>query len=98
MGAIRSVAVSSNERIGLTSSRDKTVKLWALDLDVGAMSATAGQPVVFGECRQTYSSHRKGILQASWFIGERTIVSADPHAVHVRPQFWNVGARVARRS
>jgi len=83
-GAVRSITVAGSERAALTACKDRTVKLWSLDLDVGAMSATAANPVLFGDCRQTYSAHKKGVLRAAWFGNERTVVSADAHAIHVR--------------
>jgi hypothetical protein len=80
--------VHASERTVLTGGRDKLVRLWAVPFEAGVASAAAdgsssGPQDANDAARQTYRAHRKGVLVATWLGGERTILSADPTAIHV---------------
>lgn len=73
-GAIRSIEVLDNENSFLTSSKDKTVKLWSL------RSCGDGSSQV--PCQWTYNQHRKSVFAVSFLNSLRLVGSCDS-TVHV---------------
>ncbi|CAG8488733.1 9487_t:CDS:10 [Ambispora leptoticha] len=64
--AIRGIGINENSRIIASGSRDRTVKIWSLDIHHG-IENSANLP--YSECLMTYSGHRKTGVGDVYFVG-----------------------------
>ncbi|CAG8522522.1 4819_t:CDS:10 [Paraglomus occultum] len=63
---ICSIGTNENARVIATGSRDRTVKLWSLDIHHG-IENSINEP--FSECLLTYNSHKKNSIVDVYFVG-----------------------------
>lgn len=73
-GTVRTIQVLDNENSFLTSSKDKTVKLWSL--------RSCGDGSAQVPCQWTYTQHRKSVFAVSFLDSLRLVGSCDS-TVHV---------------
>lgn len=73
-GTVRTIQVLDNENSFLTSSKDKTVKLWSL--------RSCGDGSTQVPCQWTYTQHRKSVFAVSFLDSLRLVGSCDS-TVHV---------------
>ncbi|KAG9306186.1 hypothetical protein G9A89_016090 [Geosiphon pyriformis] len=64
--AVRGIGINENSRIIASGSRDRTVKLWSLDIHHG-IENSATEP--YSQCLTTYSGHRKAGVGDVYFVG-----------------------------
>ncbi|CAG8474645.1 6116_t:CDS:10 [Ambispora gerdemannii] len=64
--AIRGIGINENSRIIASGSRDRTVKIWSLDIHHGVENS-ANEP--YSECLMTYNGHRKTGVGDVYFVG-----------------------------
>jgi len=83
--------VHRDERKFASGGRDRTVKLWSLDvykanmdLDVPVAQDKKVSPLssAFGECLRTYNGHRKAVFDVRFVSNQNLVVSCDGQ-VHI---------------
>ena len=74
-GSVRSLAVSNSEHFFLSSSKDRTVKLWLLRNQGGGSAPISAH--------LTYSQHQKSVFQVDLVPTTGDVLSCDG-TVHVR--------------
>jgi WD40 repeat protein len=91
--AIRSINVNEYSRLIVSGSKDRTVKLWSLNIHHG-IENSLNEP--YSECLKTYTGHKKNTILDTYFIsrGEswglgNHIVSCDGQ-IHVSQLFKNI--------
>lgn len=80
-GAVRAFAVNEPHKLFASGSRDKTVKIWSLNVHQGIEQWEVNP---FSESLVTYTGHRRGISHDVHFLSaiNDTVASCDGH-VHV---------------
>ncbi|ORZ02951.1 WD40-repeat-containing domain protein [Syncephalastrum racemosum] len=80
-GAVRTLAVNEPTKLFASGSRDRTVKLWSLNVHEG-IEQWQTQP--YSECLTSYTGHRRGTINDVHFLSGivDTIASCDGH-VHL---------------
>ncbi|CAG8477948.1 2875_t:CDS:10 [Funneliformis caledonium] len=86
VSAVRSIDINEHSRLIVSGSKDRTVKLWSLNIHQGIENSLI-EP--YSECLKTYTGHRKSTIGevhffgggGSWGLGDN-IVSCDGQ-VHI---------------
>lgn len=80
-GAVRAFAVNEPHKLFASGSRDKTVKIWSLNVHQGIEQWEVNP---FSESLVTYTGHRRGISHDVHFLSaiNDTVASCDGH-IHV---------------
>ncbi|VVC43494.1 Hypothetical protein CINCED_3A014103 [Cinara cedri] len=71
---VKSLSVLDNENSFISSSRDKTVKLWSL--------RNQGNGNGISQCQYTYTRHRKSVLSVAYLEKFRMVASCDS-SIHI---------------
>lgn len=85
---IKSLTVNEAEKVFASGSKDRTVKLWSLNVHQGIEN---WETEPYSECLTTYSGHRRNAINDIHFLsshnGQTDMIASSDGQVHVR-SFW----------
>lgn len=64
-GAVRTIAVNEPAKLFASGSRDRTVKLWSLNIHEGIENWETSP---YSECLNTYTGHKRGTINDVFFL------------------------------